>query len=221
MEEQQAVWFMVAGFAVFVALLLVFVAKRSSKRQAIFDRLALELGLQDVRRTWFLGAGVRGNWNGYAVRLQFMARYKGMPERILTTITLQSPARIMVTRRTGKTLSKPITLFGPSLVTTMHPAVEERFWVRSDQPAFVERFVMASAAVPLLEQNLIERFDLVDLNARRLVIRRATDERQVRAKYGLPAFDFKFKRDPRYIETIAREEWALATMMTQELSLRP
>lgn len=219
MGEEQVFW-LTAGFCVVLfVLLIVYVARRSSKRQELFNRIALELGIQDVRPFWLAGAGVRGTWNGYAVRQQFLGRYKGIPERLLTTITLQSPGRIMVTRRTGQALSKPITLFGPQLVTPMAPGAAERFWVRSDQPALVERFFASSEVMPLLDQNLIERFDLVDLNAQRLVVRRATDERQVRARYGIAAVNFK--RDPRYIETIVREEWALATMLVRELSLRP
>ncbi|HEV7919707.1 MAG TPA: hypothetical protein VGR02_02835 [Thermoanaerobaculia bacterium] len=219
MTEEQVFWLALGGFALLFALLMIYASKRSSKRQQIFTRIAQELGIQDVRRSWLVGAGVRGTWNGYPVRQQLLGRYKGVPERLLTTVTLQSPGRIMITRRVGKVLSKPMTLFGPKLVTPMTPAVQERFWVRSDQPAFVERFFASSEAVPLLEQNLIERFDLVDLNARRLLVRRATDERQVRARYGIATINFK--RDMRYIETIAREEWALATMIIRELSLRP
>jgi hypothetical protein len=219
MNEEQVFWLAAGGFVVLFVLLIVYASKRSSKRQEVFNRMAQELGIQDVRRSWLAGAGVRGTWNGYAVRQQLLGRYKGVPERLLTTITLQSPGRIMVTRRIGKALSKPMTFFGPKLVTPMTAGVAERFWVRSDQPAFVERFFASSEAVPLLDQNLIERFDLVDLNAKRLLVRRATDERQVRAKYGIATMNFK--RDLRYVETIAREEWALATMMVRELSLRP
>jgi hypothetical protein len=217
MSDEQLFWLWIAGFVAFFAVLIVFVSRESAKKQQIFTRLAAELGIGDVRRSWVMGAGVRGTWNGFAVRQQLIARYKGVPERLLTTITLQSPGRILITRRTGGRFSKPLTLFGPPLVTPMTLADAERFWVRSDQPALVERLFAARGIAPLLEQNLIERFDQVDLGARRLVIRRATDERQVRAKYGIAAINFR--RDTAYVETIAREEWTLATTIVHELSL--
>ncbi|HKO54640.1 MAG TPA: hypothetical protein VJ276_02110 [Thermoanaerobaculia bacterium] len=218
MGDEQLFWLWIAGFVAFFVLLLVFVSRQSSKKRQAFTRLAQELGIQDARRSWVMGVGVRGTWNGFAVRLELIARYKGVPERLLTTIALQSPGRILITRRTGRRLNKPLTLFGPPIVTPMTLADAERFWIRSDQPALVERLFAPREVAPLLEQNLIERFDLVDLGPRRLIVRRATDERQVRAKYGIATFNFK--RDTSYIETIAREEWALATMIVRELSLQ-
>lgn len=219
MSEQQTVLLVVAAFAVFFVLLVVFALRRSSQTVEAFYRLGQELGLQDLRRTRFFGAGVRGMWNGHAVRMQMFGRYKSMPERVITQIATQSPGRILITRRTGGILSKPMTMFGPPIVTPQNLPDPERFWVRSDQPAFIERFFAGSGVAPQLETNLIVAFDLVDLSAKRLVIRRATDESKVRNKYGIPMI--RFRRDARYVETIAREEWQLATMMVRELSLRP
>jgi hypothetical protein len=219
MTDEQVFWLSIGGFALLFMLLMIAASKRSSKRQQIFSRVAQELGFQDIRRSWLFGAGVRAAWNGYPVRLYLLGRYKSMPERILTRITLQSPGRILITRRSGKMMSKPFTLFGPPLVTPMTSGAAERFWIRSDQPAFVERLFASHDLAPLLDRNLIERFDLVDLGAKALVIRRATDLREVRARYGIGMINFK--ADLSYVEAIAREEWALATLIIRELSLRP
>src|SRR5204862_4474237 len=113
----------------------------------------------------------------------------------------------------------PFVLFGPQLMTPQALPQPERFWVRSNEPAFVERLFADARIAQLLEENLIERFDRLNLGLSRLEIRRATDESRVKKKLNRPAFEWR--SDPAYVETVGRAEWQLASAIVGQLSLRP
>ncbi|MGA8808518.1 MAG: hypothetical protein WB973_11625, partial [Thermoanaerobaculia bacterium] len=94
----------------------------------------------------------------------------------------------------------------------------EKYWVRSNELAFVERLFARAEVDPVLEPNLIARFDVVDLKPKQLRILRAIDDRAVKQRFNRPFI--KFGRDYELIETIASEEWTLAVMIVDTLGLR-
>ena len=216
MREDQTVWIVIAAIAVFVIALVVLLAKKSSALSELLMRLAASFGWEGPRRVWWNGA-IRGRWRGIPVELRHMARYKGVPERILLTVNAASQARVIIKHR-GGFLSKPMTLFGPPIVEPANMADREQYWVRSDELVYVERLFARKEVAPALEPNLIARFDVVDLRPRQLRILRAVDDSAVKKRFGRPFL--KFGRDYELIETIATEEWRLAVVIVEALGLQ-
>ena len=145
-----------------------------------------------------------------------MARYKGVPERLLLIVNVASQARVIIKHR-GGFMSKPLTMFGPPIVEPMN-APREQYWIRSDELVYVERLFARAEVGPALEPNLIARFDQVDLKPRQLRILRAVDDSAVKKRFNRPFL--KLGRDYELIETIASEEWKLATAIVEGLGLR-
>jgi hypothetical protein len=69
-----------------------------------------------------------------------------------------------------------------------------------------------------LERNLIARFDIVDLKPKQLRVLRAVDDSAVKKRFDRPFLSFR--RDYELLETIASEEWKLATVIVEALGLR-
>lgn len=207
----------VGAFVAFLAVLAL-VARQSSTLHKRLLPLVTSFGWEGPRRVWWWYGSMRGLWHGMTVELQHMGRYKGVPERLLLTVKSASPARVKIKRRTGGFLSKPITLFGPPLVEPMNLADRERYWIRSDELAFVERLFAHADVAPALEPNLIAGFDVVDLQPKGLRILRAIDDRAVKKHFNRPLL--KFRPDLELIETIAAEEWRLAVVIVDALGLR-
>jgi hypothetical protein len=169
-----------------------------------------------MRRIWWSGAW-RAQWRGFEVELRHIGRQKGVPERLQLTVNTASPARVIVKRR-GGFMSKPLTLFGPPLVEPMNPALREQFWIRSDELALVERLFARAEVAPEFARNLLARFDVTDLQPKQLRILRAVDDSAVKKHFNRPFL--KFGHDYELIETIASEEWKLATVIVEALGLR-
>ncbi|HSY52747.1 MAG TPA: hypothetical protein VLC46_28360 [Thermoanaerobaculia bacterium] len=217
MSDEQLVS-IVISVSVLVALVIVrVVVRKSSGLSDRLLRLVTSFGWEAPRKVWWSGA-IRGRWRGFDVELRHMIRYKSVPERLLLTVKTASPARVIVRRRTSGFLSKPITLFGPPLVEPMNMADRERYWVRSDELAYVERLFSHAEVAPALDPNLIARFDVVDLQPKQLRILRAVDDRVVKKHFNRPFL--KFGRDVELIETITKEEWHLAVVIVEALGLR-
>jgi hypothetical protein len=182
-----------------LVVLLVIHSRRSSEIGRALSQLAIESGWADIQTSQFVGIRVRGTWNGYPAELQRHARQKSRPERMLTRVRLQVPARIDITRKQRGFLSgRPLTMFGPPIVD-YPPAAQ--FWIRSDEVSLVER-LFATSVPAMLDQNLAGRFDFVRLRSDALVIQRQSDwnvETSVR---------------------IAREELELAKAIIDALALR-
>jgi hypothetical protein len=216
MQEEQIVWIFVAAIVVFAVALVVLLAKKSSTLSERLMQQATSFGWEAPRRIWWNGA-IRARWRGIPVELRHMARYKGVPERILLTVNVASQARVIIKHR-GGFMSKPLTLFGPPIVEPMNIANREQYWVRSDELVYVERLLARAEVAPALEPNLIARFDVVDLRPRQLRILRAVDDSAVKKRFNRPFL--KFGRDYELIETIASEEWRLAVVIVEALGLR-
>jgi hypothetical protein len=216
MNEEQTVWIVVAAIVVFAIALVVLLAKKSSTLSERLMQQATSFGWEAPRRIWWNGA-IRARWRGIPVELRHMARYKGVPERILLTVNVASQARVIIKHR-GGFMSKPLTLFGPPIVEPMNIANREQYWVRSDELVYVERLLARAEVAPALEPNLIARFDVVDLRPRQLRILRAVDDSAVKKRFNRPFL--KFGRDYELIETIASEEWRLAVVIVEALGLR-
>src|SRR5437764_1720319 len=137
MNQEQIGWLSIAGSLVFAVVLIGVALRRSSALKDRLMVLAGSLGWEGARTVWWSGA-VRGMWRGLPVEIRHMGRYKGIPERMQLTVQSGSPARVIIQRRTGRILSKPLTMFGPPLVEPMSFAAREEYWIRSDQPMFVE-----------------------------------------------------------------------------------
>jgi hypothetical protein len=215
--EQQIPFIVIGVSLVVAALSLIVISKKSSALGVRLLRLVVSSGWEAPRRVWWTGA-IRGRWQGFDVELLHMGRYKSTPERLRLTMSTSSPARVIVKRKTGSFLSKPFTLFGPPLVEPMNIAGSERYWVRSNELVFAERLFAHAEVAPALEPNLIAAFDVVDLQTKQLRIMRAIDDRQVKKHFNRPMI--KFGRDYDLIETIAKEEWRLGTVIVQALGLR-
>ena len=216
MSDDQIALLTVGGLIVAGAALIVLLSRRSSALSERLLRLATSFGWESPQRVWWSGA-IRGRWQGVDVELRHMGRYKSIPERLLLAMKTSSPARVIVKRRTHGFLSRPLTLFGPPLVEPTNVADRERYWVRSDELVFVERLFAQAAVAPALDPNLIARFDVVDLQRTQLRILRAIDDRMVKKQFNRPLI--KLRRDYELIETIAKEEWRLATVIVQSLGL--
>jgi hypothetical protein len=217
MSDDQVVWLVTGASVVIGVAIVAMLARKSSALSERLLRLVTSFGWEAPRRVWWSGA-MRGRWQGLEVELRHMVRYKGIPERLLLTVKTASPARVIVKRRTGGFLSKPMTLFGPPLVQPMNVADRERYWVRSDELVFAERLFSHAEVAPSLEPNLIAGFDVVDLQPKQLRILRAVDDSAVRKHFNRPFI--KFGRDLELIETIATEGWHLAVVIVQALGLR-
>lgn len=216
-SDDQILW-NVVGVSLVVAIAIA--ARLGGRSSALSERL-LQLvtssGWEAPRRIWLSGA-LRGRWRGFVVELRHIGRYKGNPERLLLTLNTTSPARVILKRRTGGFLSKPMTLFGPPLIEPMNLVDRERYWIRSDELAFAERLFSHAEVAPALDPNLIARFDIVDLRQKQLRILRAIDDSAVKKHFQRPFL--KFGRDLELIETIATEEWHLAVVIVEALGLR-
>lgn len=217
MSDEQVVWLITGASVVLAVVIIAVLARNSSALSERLMRLVTSFGWEGPRRIWWSGA-IRGRWRGFDVELRHMVRYKGIPERLLLTVKTASPARVIVKRRTGLFLSKPMTLFGPPLVEPMNVANREQYWVRSDELVFVERLFSHAEVAPVLEPNLIARFDVVDLQAKQLRIMRAVDDSAVKKHFNRPFL--KFGRDLELIDAIATEEWKLAVVIVESLGLR-
>jgi len=216
-NEEQTVWIVLGLAALFGVLIVVILARKSSALSERLEHLVTSFGWEAPRRVWWSGA-IRARWRGFDVELRHMRRYKSVPERLLLMVKTAAPARVIVKRRILGFLSKPFTLFGPPLVHPTNLADRERFWIRSDELALVERLVSYAEVPPALETNLIARFDVVDLGPKQLRILRAVDDRAVRKHFNRPFL--KFGRDYELIDTIATEEWTLAVLIVEKLGLR-
>jgi hypothetical protein len=207
------IWF---GICAIALAIITIVRTRSPALRERLSGLVNSFGWEGPHRIWWSGAW-RGRWRGFPVELRHIGRQKNIPERLRLTINAASPARLTVKRRDGF-LSKPLTLFGPPMVEPMNAALRERFWIRSDELAFVERLFARAGVAPEFERNLIARFDVVELKPKQLRILRAIDDRAVKKHFNRPFF--KFGRDYEEIDTIASEEWRLAVMIIETLGLR-
>jgi hypothetical protein len=217
MSDEQILWLVIGGLIVLGVVLIAVLARKSSALSERLMRLVTSFGWEGPRRIWWSGA-IRGRWRGFDVELRHMVRYKAIPERLLLTVKTASPARVIVKRRTGLFLSKPMTLFGPPLVEPMNVANRGQYWVRSDELVFVERLFSRAEVAPALEPNLIARFDVVDLQPKQLRILRAVDDSAVKKHFNRPFL--KFGRDLELIDAIATEEWKLAVVIVESLGLR-
>src|SRR4051812_6391810 len=215
MRDEQIVWMVIAAIVVFAGLVVAVVAKKSSELSERLLRLTTSFGWEAPRRIWWNGA-IRARWRGIPVELRHMARYKGIPERILLTVNVASQARVIIKHR-GGFMSKPLTLFGPPIVEPMNLRDREKYWVRSNELAFVERLFSRAEVEPALEPNLIASFDVVDLRPKQLRILRAIDDRAVKKRFNRPFI--KLHRDYELIETIAAEEWRLAGAIAETLGV--
>jgi len=214
MNQEQIGWLVIVGSLV-VAVALIAAALR--RRSALNDRLMVlagSFGWEGARLIWWNGA-IRGRWRGVAVEILHMGRYKGVPERLQLTVQSGAPARVIIKRRTGGILSKPLTLFGPPLVEPMNFAARDEYWIRSDQPMFVETLLSRAPVTESLEPNLIAGFDFVDIGPSRLRIMRAVDDSAVKKRFNRPVF--RWGRDLELNETIAAEEWKLAAAIVETL----
>jgi len=216
-SDTQGISLIFGGALVLLVAILVLISRNSATLQKRLLSLATSFGWEEPRRIWWWNGSMRGRWRGMKVQMQHMGRYKGTPERLLLTLTTASPARVKIKRRTSGFLSKPITLFGPPLVEPMN-ADRERYWIRSDELVFAERLFSHAAVAPALEPNLIAGFDVVDLQPKQLRILRAIDDRAVKKHFNRPFL--RLSRDYELIETIATEEWRLATVIVESLGLR-
>jgi hypothetical protein len=185
----------------------------SSLHQRLLQLAGL-FGWEGARKIWWSGA-IRGRWRGLSVEIRHMGRYKGIPERLQLTVQNGSPARVIIKRRTGGFLSKPLMLWGPPLVEPMNFAARDEYWIRSDQPMFIETLLSRAPVTEELEPNLIAAFDFVDIESKRLRIMRAVDDSAVKKRFNRPFF--QWGRDLELIETIAAEEWKLATAIVEAL----
>lgn len=198
-EVPQFLWVILA-MAVLVVLVAMTQARRSKALAQRLELLARELGWTDVKFTHFLIIAVQGTWNGYAAKVRRAPRQKSIPERIITTLRVQAPARIWITRRQrGLWSGRPFTMFGPPIVDL---PLHQQFWIRADEITLAERLMMSSAAA-MLDRSLHGRYDLFRMSADRLLVQRASEQ------------------DPDGVARIAREELGLARAVVDALTLRP
>jgi hypothetical protein len=196
-----------------LVLIIAAVWRSSTTKSSIRERirnLVLAAGWTNLTNPFFL-IGVKGIWRSFPVEFAYRTREKSTPRRFILTIGAQTDARLIVKRRfAGFFSNKPMTWFGPPLID----AGQDELWVRGDQPTLAQRIFADPQMAALIAENVVGRFDEIRVDKRGLRIRRALDERPVRARYGLPLFF-----DPEKAEPIAREELALAEALVGRLSM--
>src|SRR5437016_2383761 len=101
-------WLLGGLFFLFLIVVIVLYRGRSSALRERLMSSAVSFGWESPRRIWWNGA-IRATWRGFAVELLHMNRYKGVPERLQVMVNAASPARLIIKRRTGSFLSKPMT----------------------------------------------------------------------------------------------------------------
>lgn len=218
MREVPVDTFIVIGIAILATLVIVIGMRGTSKiTQRLLDA-ARSFGWENPRRVWWNG-NVRGRWRGLAVELSHMNRYKGIPERLLLRIRGDAPpSRVILKRRTGGFLNKPMTMFGPPLVEPMSFAEREQYWVRADEMMQTEAVLGKKDVVTALNPNLISSFDVVHIDKRGVRILRALDDAAVKERYRRPTI--QWRRDAEFVEQIAREEWPLGAAIAEAVGMR-
>lgn len=206
-----------------IAVFAVFLTARTLRGSSKISQRLLEavasFGWENPRRRWWNGS-VRGRWRGYLVELNHMNRYKSLPERLLLRVRGQAPqGRVIVKRRIKGFLAKPITIFGPPLVDPLSFADREKYWIRADQMMQAEGIFLRREVTDALDGNLIAGFDLVRVDPKGIQILRALDDSVVKQHYNRPAI--QWRRDPNFVEQIAREEWPLAAAIVDAVGVRP
>ena len=214
MSSEQINWLVIGGSLVIIVALMTLAFRRSSAFHQRLLQLAGSFGWEGARRVWWSGA-IRGRWRGLEVEIRHMGRYKGIPERLQLTAQSGSPARVIIKRRTGGILSKPLTMFGPPLVEPMNFAARDEYWIRSDQPMFIETLLSRAPVTEALESNLIAAFDFIDIESTGLRIMRAVDDSAVKKHFSRPFF--RWGKDLELIDTIATEEWKLASTIIEAI----
>lgn len=194
-----ALWFPVA--AIFLMILLAVFQSRSAKRlRERLEMMVREMGWSEVTGTNFFGTGVRGIWNGFSVKIRQIPRQKSIPERILTNIRIQAPARLSITRRQRGVFSgRPLSLFGPPVVDL---PLYQQFWIRADEITLVERLMHTSAAA-MIDRMIQSRYDVLRMARDELVVQRVS------------------AKNPDEIARLAREELELLRAVIDALALRP
>lgn len=192
-------WFPIAVF-VFIVLVVLLQSNRSKRLRERLELMAREMGWSEVTGTNFFMTGVRGVWNGFNVRIRRFPRQKSVPERIVSNIKIQAPARIIITRRQRGVFSgRPISLFGPPVVDL---PLYQQFWIRSDEITLVER-LMRSSAAPMIDRIVQARFDVLRMGRDDLLVQRVSST------------------DPDEVARLAREELELLRAVIDALALRP
>jgi len=210
--------FIFIGIAVFATFLIVIAFRGSSKISQRLLEAARSFGWENPRRVWWNG-NVRGRWRGLAVELNHMNRYKGIPERLQLRIRGEAPqSRVIIKRRTGGFINKPMTMFGPPLVEPMSFAERDQYWIRADQMMQAEGVLGKKDVVAALGTNLVSAFDLVHIDKSGVRILRALDDAAVKERYHRPGI--QWRRDPDFVERIAREEWPLGSAIAEAMGMR-
>lgn len=192
-------WFPIGAFSL-MFLVLIFQSRRSKVLCERLEMMARELGWTEVTRSTFFLTGVRGIWNGYSVRIRQVPRQKSIPERIVSDIGIQAPARLIVTRRQRGVFSgRPITLFGPPIVDL---PLYQQFWIRADEITIAERLMHSSAAA-MVDRILVTRFDVFRMAGDNLLVQRVS------------------AKEPDQVARLAREELELLRAVIDALALRP
>lgn len=190
----------IVGVAVFFFLILYVQSKRQNRLREQLEVLAREMGWSEVRSSIFFGLRVEGTWNGYQAGIRRLPPQKGAPERIVTNIRVQTPARIIITRRQrGVFAGRPLTLFGPPLVEF---PLYSQFWIRADEITLADRLMHSSAAATL-DRILQSRYDFLRMAGDQLLVQRATT------------------RSADEAARLAREELELLRAVIDALALRP
>jgi hypothetical protein len=207
----------IAVVAAFVILIFLAVNRRTGTIRDLLRSLAASAGWTDLRNVFFAAAGVKGMWRSFPAQLSYHARQKGVPQRLILTVTAQTDTALIVKRRfSGVFGNKPLAWFGPPLIEVHQPAAEG-FWVRGDV-MLADRFFSEASLASKISENVVARFDEIRIDRKGLRITRALDDRRVRQKYGLPAFSMGF--NAAQFEPIAREELALAEALAGKLTMR-
>ncbi|HEV8435264.1 MAG TPA: hypothetical protein VGR95_17780 [Thermoanaerobaculia bacterium] len=194
-----SVWF-IAGLVVLIILVFILQSNRVKRLRERLELLARELGWSEVRSSAFFVLAVQGLWNGYNVRIRRVPRQKRVPERIVATIRVQTPARIIITRRQrGIYAGRPLTLFGPPLIEL---PLYSQFWIRADEITLADRLMHSSAAA-MLDRFLMSRHDIFRIGGDNLSIQRLSST------------------EPDEVARLAREELELLRAVIDALALRP
>lgn len=192
-------WFPIIGFA-FLILVLVLQSNRTKRLRERLEMMAREMGWSEVVVTKFFFTGVRGMWNGFSVRIRLIPRQKSIPERIVSNIRIQAPARVIITRRQRGVFSgRPLSLFGPPVVEL---PLYQQFWIRADEITLPER-LMRSSAASMIDRILQGRYDVLRMGRDDLLVQRVSTN------------------EPDAVARLAREELELLRAVIDALALRP
>ena len=205
-------WF---GLMAVIVIGLLFLARRRTKAiEQMLGPIVQSAGWSNLTKSGWVGTGVSGMWQRFPIEIHYHQRQKSAPERFIVRVVANNDLQLNIKRRfEGFFSNKPLTWFGPPLVEVHQPSAGQ-MWVRGDQ-SLAERLFSDSKIAKAISDNLLTKFDEVQIDRSGLRVIRSLDAREVKEKYNLTRSGLS--GDVMKFDPIAREQIAFAQALVDKL----